>query len=156
MYTLEKSSQMENFLTLCIQLLQMLTNGKLPHPAWLYASSYYKCMYMLEKSSQMENFLTQYNAMPSALINARTLEKSSQMKRFLTQHDSMHPHLRNAIEKYTHTKKILTNGKFPHPAWLYASSSYKCTYMLEKSSQMENFLTQHDSMPPALTNAPIR
>ena len=25
--------------------------------------------------------------------------------------------------------------------------------MLEKSSQMENFLTQHDSMPPALTDA---
>ena len=24
--------------------------------------------------------------------------------------------------------------------------------MLEKSSQMENFLTQHDSMPPALTD----
>ena len=28
--------------------------------------------------------------------------------------------------------------------------------MLEKSSQMENILTQHDSMPPALTDAHTR
>ena len=78
----------------------------------------------LEKSSQIENFLTQHNSspclqllqththhdsMPPALTNAHTLEKSSQMKNFLTQYDSMPPALTNA-------RKILTNGKFPHPA----------------------------------------
>ena len=29
-------------------------------------------------------------------------------------------------------------------------------HVLEKSSQIENFLTQHDSMPPALTEAHTR
>ena len=73
-----------------------------------------------------------------------------------------------------------TSGKFPRPVFqmhiilytsLAPSSSYKeCTYVYArnphkwktsspyasssyKCSQMENFLTQHDSMPPALTNA---
>ena len=65
---LEKSSQMENFLILYIQLLQMLTNGKFPQPAWLYASSSNKCTYTLEKSSQMENLLTQYDSMYRILL----------------------------------------------------------------------------------------
>ena len=47
-HTLEKSSQMENFLTLCLQLLQINAHT-------------------LEKASQMENFLTQYDSMPPAL-----------------------------------------------------------------------------------------
>ena len=112
----------------------------------LYASSSYKCTIMYaRKSSHMENYLTQYDSMHPALTNTHT-EKSSQMENFLTQYDSMHLALTNT---HTHWK----NRKFPHPAWLYASSSYKCTYMLEKSSQMECFLTQYDSMPPALTSA---
>ena len=70
----------------------------------------YKCTHTLGKSSKIENFLTQHDSMPPALTNAHILEKSSQMKNFLTQYtyDSM-PH------KCTHTRKILTNGKFPHP-----------------------------------------
>ena len=64
----------------------------------------------LEKSSQMKNFLTQYDSMPPALTNAHTLEKSSQMENFLTQYDSM------PLAALTNAKKILTNGKFPHPA----------------------------------------
>ena len=67
----------------------------------------------IEKTSQMKNFLTQHNSMPLAVTNAHTLEKSSQIENILTQHDSMPPTLTNA---HTHTRKILTNGKFPHPA----------------------------------------
>ena len=65
---------------------------------------------MLEKYSQMENFLTQQDTMPPALTCRRnTQEKSSQMENFLTQYDSMPLALTNA-------RKILTNGKYPHPA----------------------------------------
>ena len=57
------------------------------------------------------------------------------------------------LQMHIYAKKILVSGKFPYPVWLYASSSYKCTIMYaRKSSQMENFLTQYDSMHPALTN----
>ena len=61
----------------------------------------------------MENFLTQNDSMPPALTNAHVLEKSSQIENFLTQHDS-NPCLQ-LICTEAHTKKILTNGKFPHP-----------------------------------------
>ena len=57
-HTLEKSSQMENFLTQHDSMPPALTNAK--------------------KSSQMENFLTQHDSIPPALTNAHnahTLEK---------------------------------------------------------------------------------
>ena len=85
--------------------------------------------------------------MPPALTNAHTLEKSSQMENFFTRYDSMPPALTN-----THTRKILTNGKFPHPCMQYDSMPPALTNAIEKSSKMEYFLTQHDSMPPALTD----
>ena len=90
--------------------------------------------------------------MPPALTNAHTLERFSQIENFLTQHDSMPPALSNAytLEKLSQIESFLgICYQNPHK-WKIslpnASSSYK-------RSQMGNFLTQHDSMPPALTNA---
>ena len=118
-------------------------NGKFPHPAWLYVSLQLLQMHIYAR--KMENFLTQYDSIPPALTSAHTVK----WKIFLF---STWFYASSSF-KHTHAGKILTNGKFPHPVRFYASSSYKCTYMLEKFSQMENFLTQYDFMPPALTSA---
>ena len=65
-HTLEKSSQMENFLTQYDSL----------HPA---------LQMHIYTPSQMENVLTQHDSMPPALTDTHTLEKFSQMENFLAQ-----------------------------------------------------------------------
>ena len=74
------------------------------------------------------------------------------MENFLTQYiyDSVHPALTN-----THTHTLEKFSQMENFLTQYNSMHPARTNArtLEKSSQMENFLTQLDSMHPALTNA---
>ena len=129
---LPKSSQMENFFTQYNSMHpaltnthagKILTNGKFPHPAWLYVS-----LQLLQMHTYARKILTN-----GKFPHPAWLYISLQL-----------------LQMHIYDRKILTNGKFPHPCsiWFYASSSYKCTHTLEKSPQMETFLTQYDSLHP--------